>query len=454
MVMFSRYNHTNMQIFIRSGTRFSRRIKFFHWLFFALAMLASSKLLAEEAAKQALPEPLTLEYALSLSENDHPDNIVVRAQYDAALAEKNRVTGEFGIQTRVEGRLRWTEPVSSTFDQKSDDHFVALSARKRLFDSGYSQAGIDSAMAGVETKRLTAMDLKLQHKIAITQAFFNVILADLAYSRDNEFMAIAFVRYDRVKDKNKLGQVADVELLEAENTYHAARSVRYASDVKRRASRSRLANILNHPGQLSDTLVRPVLSFHKHKPDDIDTLQKEALKNNFHLLALRKQVESYRKKVKAARARKNPVVDLELQVADYTRVTRATDRYRGGLVFEMPLTSSGAIDAEIAKQRALLVESQARLRKAEFEVQQQVLELWQQIYIIKAQHDEAKIFEEYRDLALDKSRGLYELDIKSDLGDSLALFSAALHKSAKANFDLTMAWIQLDAIRGKPVVIK
>ncbi|NOY65777.1 MAG: TolC family protein [Gammaproteobacteria bacterium] len=419
----------------------------------ALLLCASTSVaFAEEGAELGvLPEPLTLEYALSLSQNDHPDNLLAKAQLNAAVAEKGSVEGSSGLQTKFRGQLRWVEPAANSFSKKKVDNFIGLTASKRLYDFGYSEARLASAKATVDNFQWRVLDQQVNHRIAIMSAFFDVILADLAYGRDNELMAVAYVQFDRVKDQNKLGQVADVELLKSENTYHISRSVRYASDVKRRASRSDLSNILGHPGQLPSNLVRPELQMHKRHLPDVEELQKSALENNYVIKSLNKNVESARQQVLAARASKKPVFDLQLLASEYTNDSRPNDRLRAGIVFEMPLSTSGVIDAEIARQRSLLIEAQAGLRKQKMQLQQRVLELWQKIYIVKAQRDEALIFMEYRDLALDKNRALYELDVNSDLGDSLALFSSALYKMAKADFDLTLAWVQLDALLGKPV---
>ena len=86
-------------------------------------------------------------------------------------------------------------------------------------------------------------------------------------------------------------------------------------------------------------------------------------------------------------------------------------------------------------------------------MQQQVLELWQSIYVLQALRDEANVFAEYRDLSLDQARGLYELDVASDLGDSLSQVAAAIHKSTKAEFDLALAWARMDALLGNQVGI-
>jgi len=406
---------------------------------------------AESLEKVVLPDTLTLEHALSLSTNDHPDNLIAQTRLQGAEARKNSVTGNNGFQTKLSGRLRWVEPQSKLLDPERDDHFIALSATKRLYDFGQSSASIAAAEALVSTQQWRLLEQQKQHRINIMEAFFNVILADLAYARDNELMAIAFVRFDRAQDRNKLGQIPDVDMLEAENTYHVARSIRYASDVKRRSARSLLANILNFPGELPANLVRPELVVLSKPLPDIDKITKQVLVDNPGLQALRQQVESAQQRVVSARARNKPTIDLELQAAEYSRNFRSSDKYRGGFIFEMPLTSSGAIDADIAEQRSLLVESRAALRKAEMDVRQEILELWQQLYVVKAQRDEAAVFSEFRDAALDKDRGLYELDVAADLGDSLALYSAANYQRAKADFDYALTWARLDAILGKQV---
>lgn len=408
-----------------------------------------SRMPSAQENEPVLPEPLTLEFALSLTGNDHPDNRVAQSRMQGAQASRDNIEGNDGLQTRLEGRLRWFESPGRSLSSDRDDHRIALSASKRLYDFGRSSADSAAAEALINTRKWLLTDQYAQHHINIMDAFFNVILADLAYARDNELMAIAYVRFDQDQDRNKLGQIPDVDLLETENTYFQSRSIRYASDVSRRSSRSKLANILNRPGELSDNLVRPELDVLKRDIPSIEDLQKNALLNNAELLAIRQEVESAQQRVVSARARKKPTLDLELQAAEYSRKFFSRDRYRGGVVFEMPLSSSGALDAAIAQQRSQLIETRARLRKAEMDIQQQVLESWQLLTVIKAQRDEAAVFSDYRDAVLDKDRGLYELDVATDLGDSLALYSASLYQSAKADFDYALAWARLDALIGK-----
>jgi outer membrane protein TolC len=421
---------------------------------FLFWLLAASGSMAEENTAAKLPDTLTLGYALSLSDNNHPDNVIASSRLLAAKARQKSIEGASGFQTTLSGRLRWVEPENNIIDDGNDDNMIALTARKRLFDFGQSEDSVSAAKAGVDAQELKVINYRAQRRIDIMQAFFNVILADLAYARDNELMAIKYVRFDRAQDRHRLGQIAAVELLNAENEYHVTRTVRYASDVRRRATRATLANILNHPGELPTNLVRPELDVFDREIPEIEDLQTQVLETNPAIQALRFDLLASQKKVASARARKKPTVDLELQAADHSRYSRNNYRYQAGLLFEVPLGTSGAIDADIAEQRALMTAASAALIKAEMNARQRVLELWQELYVLNARRDEAKVFSEYRDTALDRDRGLYELDVSADLGDSLALYSQANYQRAKADYDFAIAWAELDAILGKPVNVQ
>ena len=148
------------------------------------------------------------------------------------------------------------------------------------------------------------------------------------------------------------------------------------------------------------------------------------------------------------------MIDFELEASKYTREFRFSDPLRAGIRFEIPLTTGGASKSDIALRLAELHQAEAVLRNAELDTQQQVLELWQLIYITRAKRDEAIITNEYRELSLDKNRALYELDVKADLGEAMADFVDSLYQSASVDYELTLALLQMDAILGKPVKLK
>lgn len=398
-----------------------------------------------------LPEPLTLEYALGLVEEMHPDMLLARARLNSAHAGRMEAESSYGLKASIQARARWVDPSDTAINRSHDDSHVGLYVNKRLYDFGRTRAELQAADAEIKSSEWVLKDVRAQRRIDILVAFFNVILADLEYLRDNEDMATAFVRADRTKDRNELGQISDVELLKAESEYQKARTVRYASDVSRRTMRARLAQVLNRPGILSANLAFPELPDNMRKTDEVDVLQQAAIENNQQIKAYRAMLQAASQRVQAARAGKYPVVTGEIEASDYQRELRSSDRLRAGITLDVPLMSGGVVNADIARRNAELQAAKAKLQELEMQVRQAVLEEWHEIYVLQAKQDEMNALTEYRDLYLDRSRGLYELDVKADLGDAMGEFSNARFQSVKASFRLALAWARLDALTGKPV---
>ncbi len=417
---------------------------------FLLASVAGVAAAAESAAPQSLPNPLTLQAALSMADGAYPDLEKARADLKQAEAERDSASADDGIQASVQGRLRWVEPASVAPRQQHDDNHIGLYLTKRLYDFGRTESRLGAAESDVRSRELMYTDVRARHRLAVMAAYFDVLLADLAYARDNEAMAVAYVSYDRMKDRRSQGEVSDIDVLQAQDEYQKARSKRYASDVQRRATRARLALLLNRPGQLPDTLVKPTLALNRKLPD-VDKLQAEALKNNPRIQALKAQLEAARQRIDEARAGNRPVIDGEVETSAYSRELGSSDRVRAGITFKMPLYTSGAVDAAIGRAQAGFQRAQAQLAAAEMDVRQAVLDNWQAVYVLNAKRDQARVASDYRDLYLDRSRALYELDIKTDLGDAMVEFSGVQWQKAQADYDMALALARLDALRGKPV---
>jgi outer membrane protein TolC len=416
-----------------------------------LCLLAILPLVTAAQKSFTLPEPLTLPQALELASRFHPDVRKGQLAIDSARADRDAVKADSGFGVSLKGRVRWVEPSSVSPYQDNDDHHAGLFVSTRLYDFGRTRHNLAAADSGLKGARWLFRDVMALRRIAIMEAYFNVILADLAYVRDNEAMATAFVSFDRAKDRNKLGQVSDIELAKAENRYQAARRVRYASDVRRRAMRQRLANLLNYPKQLSSNLANPRLAMLKRKLPDVDKLKKLALQNNPRLRGLRLQVEAARQRVLAARAGSRPIIRGQLEASSYTRDLGSRDRYRAGITFEVPIFTNGRVKALVAQRRADLGKVQAEYRAMQLRLHQEIIETWNAIYVLKAQIQEMLSLIEYRDLYLDRSRALYEMDARTTLGDAMVKFSGARFKMARTRFQLALMWARLDALLGKPV---
>lgn len=407
----------------------------------------------EEAELSPLPEPLTLEYALSQVDIIHPDLQVNEAAIKAARAEQQQLESDTGINTRLIGRLRWVEPPSFNPDRSRDDHRIGIEVDKTLYDFGRSDSSLQAVQQKLVSQKLLYEESRQQRRIEIMQRYFDVVLADLSFYQHNEAMAVAFIELDKRRDRNELGQVSDIQVMEQEAVYQRVRKQRFASQNRQRMTRARLAYVLGRPGQLPDTVSRPdTLPHLSRKLPEVEQLQLQALQNSHVLRAIRARVSATQAELAAARAGDNPVLYGLAEANAYSKERANYDKWRIGVQLEVPLTTGGRIDADAAKQQAELYRLQAELAAAEEEIKQLVLELWLELDALLIQREQMQAQMDYRELDLDRSRALYELEVKTDLGDSMVRVTEAEREALLTDFNVALTWEKMDTLTGNSVV--
>ena len=212
----------------------------------AAFMLMNFPLVAEEQALLPLPQPLTLEQALELSEN-HPNIRLAESGVAYKQAESDEVLAESGFNVTARGYLTAVEPSSVSFNRSNNDSKVILLARKKLYDFGYSRARESAAENAVNSQKWQLLNQRQHHQLGVVQYFFDVLIADKDYVLKNEEMTMAYLKYDKAKDRNDLGTVSDIELLRLENIYREMLQLRRVAEQEQRLSRLRLAAALNRP---------------------------------------------------------------------------------------------------------------------------------------------------------------------------------------------------------------
>lgn len=402
-------------------------------------------------AAAELPQPLTLEHALSLADLEHPSLQAADARLAQARAELQEVDAIDNWRVDLELAGRYIEPssVGARIAPSNNDSWAKLRLHKQLYDFGRSDGLNQAAEAELRQRQLQLVDVRQRRRIAIMSRFFDVLLADLEQAHDTETMAIAYVRLDRARSRHELGQVNDLQLLELEAAYRKLLTRQRMSQAKQRASRSRLSLALAHPDQLPGDLVTPDLPAVKREPGEVEPLVELALSDNPELKALRQAVAAGKKRLDAAGAGNGAVLRGQLEGAAYNRVMGSSDPFSAALVLEMPLYTGGAVEAEEARRRALMREKQAELSLRELEVRQSVLDLWLEIQTLQTRAKEFEALGEYRELDFDRSRSLYELEVASDLGDAMSKISEQRLIQARNQFELTLAWARLDALTGR-----
>ncbi len=399
----------------------------------------------------ALAGTLTLQAALATAESAHPDLLMARADRDSALASRHIADSRNDTSINLEGILRSGRPTVGGSDFASDNS-VRLTARKTLYDFGRSsnaELAAEYELNAREADLTSALDSR---RLDIMARYFDVLLADLQYTVDNELMAVLYVRFDQGKDLLSQGKISTLDLAELETRYRDILAKRNASAQRQRITRALLANAMNRPGELPGELEDPELADNQRALPDYEMLLPILLGNNPRLHAQQEMLAASQQRIASLRADNGPMLDAEIQAADYSRVASTRDNLSAGLILSWPLYQGKRTDSRVEGEIARLNKVQAGTDELRMELTQALLETSLDINQLQTSaRSAAQKYTEYRDLQLERSRALYELELKSNLGTAMTDTSDAKLRARRNEYRLALGFARLEALLGKPL---
>jgi len=397
----------------------------------------------------SLPEPLTLDAALGAAGNpSHYDLLRLEQQLQSIRAELGIKQGEYGFSLDLKGRLR--EVGTSDFALPGDDdgdNAASLVLSKPLYDFG-----LQNSHENYQALQLQALEHQKQlmverRRLEIMEKYFAVLNADNNFISENEALAIGFIRYDNAVEDQELGLVAEIEVLRLQAEYEVIRQKRTLATHQQRLTRAMLAEAMGYPDQLSSDLEIPTIDPARPLPDDFEAIVERALTSSLEAQLAYANALAAQAAIGIAESTDNPSLDLELEVSTYERDSRLRDDWRASLYFDIPLysgSSAGKVNLAQAQHRLALANHQ----QLQSQLRLEVLELWQKIQQLQLEIQGKTIEQDYRDKYLDRSRAEYELEFKTDLGDSMVLFSRSNSQRLQSLYAYELAYQRLVALVG------
>ena len=248
--------------------------------------------------------------------------------------------------------------------------------------------------------------------------------------------------------------ISDVDYLESESKYLDSVNKRNISQVNQRYNRSVLAGLINKPFELPENLKKPSFDFSKQVSLEYDELIKNVMDNNPQIILAEKQLDAASKVKTAVSKQFLPRINAEIEVSENSGGFETKDDWRAGISFIVPLYENQNMKSEVSKARANWLKEQAKLFKIQIKVRNQALKLWQEISTLSERRKQLATTQEYRELNLDRSRALHEMEVKTNLGSSMAAISEVQYKQAKNDFSLALSWMQLRHLAGKQNLMK
>ena len=395
----------------------------------------------------AADKALSLPEALAAADAPHPDLSIAESDLAISLADRDQASSRQDFHLFLDGALRTGRQPG---DNWSADNVGRIVARKSLLDFGRTEQAVAAADHEIAARRAVLIDVRAARRIDLMARFFDVLLADLQYAADNEFMTVAFLQWDNARERFSLGQVTQPQLIELEARFQDLRERRATAALQQRASRQRLANAMNRPDMLPSELIEPALPGNEKKIPEYETVLAQVLQRNPTLLSLNAQVNASDARIAAARSDNRPTLDAEVLGAAYSRESVTRDQVSAGLLFNIPLYQGARIDSRVARERALRDRLLAQREKYKLSLTQTVLDTVQEIEWLRGSARPAAEKQiEYRDWALERSRAEYELEMRTNLGTSMAETQSALLRRKRVEYQLALALARLAALSGE-----
>ncbi len=321
------------------------------------------------------------------------------------------------------------------YDRKARTDFN-LSVVSTIYEFQKTKARIEVAKIKRDIANLMLEQLYRDIQLKILQLFTEAHLYKKLAEVKREEMAIAYVRFDRAREKKALGLSTDHEVLRLESVYREKRAeLFYAQHMYNQV----LLQIKQLAGIPYETFVElKDLPFEEPEKllEDFSKLKAEALKGNTSIRLKNLEIASYEEEIKSAKQTIAPKVNLKIST-DKSGLEVYTPIYDWGRPYKVEYLV--ALKGMVQKEKEALEQSIGLIFfSAPYE--------WE---YLKAKWTEAITKDRFAEENLMLKRSEYELELAFDLGYAMAEKSEAERQVMEAKYKLLLFWARLFNLAGR-----
>ena len=418
-----------------------------------LLLIGVSVVSTAVAAAELPDEPLDLSAVLMFAENPHPSLSEAEADLESAKVISNFHNS--ANQLNLEAIL-YPQRVDRAMPGSSNslgDGSATLRLSHPIYDFGRRDA--DRSAANVEVQRSQHhLDYVLaQRRIEIMRRFFDVLIADLTYSVQDEKMTLSFLRFDRFLEEMEMFEAhAEVDVLKLETIYREEFAQRQEYNFNRIETRRNLALAMGFTDYVPRDLQMPDLSeYVEREVPEFETLLEQILATNYDLKQAELNLEKALMAVEVSEAKFMPQLDIVLEATEWEQEVGSRNSASIGFRLHVPLVAGSQKNRDRRLSQIAVDRASAKLAETEHAVRKRSFELWKALTVHHLDITAAQVRINYRDQYMDRARTLYELEEISDLGDAQAELLRASLEDYRTQFNLALTWSEIDALTGNQV---
>lgn len=317
-------------------------------------------------------------------------------------------------------------------DTKTDFNLTVIST---LYEFQRTKSRIELSKIRRDVAQLMLQQLNMDIQLRIIRLFVEAHLYRKLTEVKREEMAIAYVRFDRARERKELGLATDHEVFRLESIYREKRTELFYAQHMYNHTLLQIKEIAGIPYetliQLEDLPSRDLERLVEPFPE----LMKEALQKNTSLRMKDLELKGYEEDIKVAKQVISPRLNLRIST-DKSGIELFTPIYDAGRQYRVDYLSSLKRSAQAERES---IETNIRLIffSAPYE--------WE---FLKARLTEALTKDRFAEENLTLRRSEYELELAFDLGYAMAEKSEGERQVMEARYRLILFWAKLLSLAG------
>jgi outer membrane protein TolC len=384
---------------------------------------------------------LNLQQALKIAYKNNLEikGLELSAKYSQQSLEN--IISDNGVQTSFNLNLEQKD----RFETSINNSVGYVLFEKSLYNQDYNiNKKFSKSALDLNLKKLNLLKQKL--KTDVLQKMFNVVLSEMDNQYATENLAVFAVKRNHTEDDFNAGKVSDVEMLQANTGSDLAFKLLREKQANMQLSVAELSQLLGLKYNEIDSVKLPEIekSLTKKLPELEDLLKN--IDNNPELQLLQFELKNLEEQITAENNNYNINLDLYSKVYKYAFDTDKNGNWLVGLELSVPI---GANDNKTSLLKIKKQQQSNKILQLKQHIITKVLNLQLQLKTLKQYQKALNTQIEYRDFYLEKARANYEMELKSDIGDSMAQYTKTEYLIAKNNFDIVILWQKLALLLGE-----